>query len=108
LPLAQRPQWLMTSCARRCISGLPRCTESKSSAAEFVPVAIELAALPPMPMRMPGPAQLDQQAARRKRDLLVRQRGVDAAQAAGDHDGLVVAALQRVASERTDCSYSRK
>ena len=30
-PSAQ--QWLMTSCARRWISGLPRCTESKSSAA---------------------------------------------------------------------------
>ena len=48
-------QWLMTSCARRWISGLPRCTESKSSAAALAPAAIELAALPPMPMRMPGP-----------------------------------------------------
>ncbi|MCY1533781.1 hypothetical protein D9M68_691290 [compost metagenome] len=48
-------QWLMTSCARRSISGLPRCTESKSSSAALAPVAIELAALPPMPMRMPGP-----------------------------------------------------
>ncbi|MNY10702.1 hypothetical protein D3C86_1436910 [compost metagenome] len=45
----------MTSCARRSISGLPRCTESKSRSAVFVPVAIELAAPPPMPMRMPGP-----------------------------------------------------
>ena len=45
----------MTSCARRWISGLPRCTESKSSAAVLVPAAIELAAPPPMPMRMPGP-----------------------------------------------------
>ncbi|MNT76347.1 hypothetical protein D3C72_2153370 [compost metagenome] len=52
-PCAQ--QWLMTSCARRSISGLPRCTESKSSSAALVPVAMELAALPPMPMRMPGP-----------------------------------------------------
>ena len=52
-PRAQ--QWLMTSCARRCISGLPRCTESKSSAALLLPAAIELAAPPPMPMRMPGP-----------------------------------------------------
>ena len=47
--------WLITSCARRSISGLPRCTESKSSDAALVPDAIELAALPPMPMRMPGP-----------------------------------------------------
>lgn len=46
--------WLMTSCARRSISGLPRCTESKSSAALLAPAAIELAAPPPMPMRMPG------------------------------------------------------
>ena len=52
-PSAQ--QWLMTSCARRCISGLPRCTLSKSSAAVLLPAAIELAAPPPMPMRMPGP-----------------------------------------------------
>ncbi len=48
-------QRLMTSCARRCISGLPRCTESKSSAVAFAPAAIELAAPPPMPIRMPGP-----------------------------------------------------
>jgi hypothetical protein len=52
-PSAQ--QWLMTSCARRWISGLPRCTLSKSSAAVLLPAAIELAAPPPMPMRMPGP-----------------------------------------------------
>ena len=45
----------MTSCARRWISGLPRCTESKSSSAALAPAAIELAAPPPMPMRMPGP-----------------------------------------------------
>ena len=45
----------MTSWARRCISGLPRCTLSKSSAAVLLPAAIELAAPPPMPMRMPGP-----------------------------------------------------
>ena len=88
-PAAQ--QWLMTSCARRSISGLPRCTESKSSSAALAPVAIELAAPPPMPMRMPGPAQLDQQRAGRELDLL-RQAGVDGAQAAGDHDGLVIAA----------------
>ena len=48
-------QWLMTSCARRWISALPRCTESKSSSAALAPAAIELAAPPPMPMRMPGP-----------------------------------------------------
>src|SRR5260363_247301 len=41
--------------ARRCISGLARWTESKSSAAQFAPAAIELAAPPPRPIRMPGP-----------------------------------------------------
>ncbi len=46
---------LMTSCARRSISGLPRWTESKSRSAVLVPVAIDDAALPPRPMRMPGP-----------------------------------------------------
>ena len=45
----------MTSCARRSISGLPRWTESKSRSAVLAPVAIDDAALPPMPMRMPGP-----------------------------------------------------
>ncbi len=48
-------QWLMTSCARRWISGLPRCTESKSSSAALAPAAIDDAAPPPRPMRMPGP-----------------------------------------------------
>lgn len=42
-----------------------------------------------------GPAELDQQRAGRELDLL-RLRGVDAAKAARDHDGLVVAALHRV------------
>ena len=45
----------MTSCARRCISALPRCTESKSRSAAFAPVAIEDADPPPMPISMPGP-----------------------------------------------------
>jgi hypothetical protein len=35
--------------------GLPRCTESKSRSAVLVPAAIDEAAPPPMPMRMPGP-----------------------------------------------------
>ena len=39
-----------------------------------------------------GPAQLDQQAARRKRHL-VRLSGIDHAQTAGNHDGLVVTTL---------------
>ena len=48
-------QALITSCARRSISGLPRCTESKSRSAVLAPVAMELAAPPPIPMRIPGP-----------------------------------------------------
>ncbi len=61
----------MTSCARRSISGLPRCTESKSSSAALAPVAIELAALPPMPMRMPGPPSWISSAPAGKRIFLV-------------------------------------
>ncbi|CFO06754.1 Uncharacterised protein [Bordetella pertussis] len=45
----------MTSCARRSSSGLPRCTESKSSSAELLPMLMLEAAPPPMPMRSPGP-----------------------------------------------------
>src|SRR6218665_181257 len=84
-------QWLMTSCARRWISGLPRCTESKSSPAALLPVAIELAAPPPMPMRMPGPPSCTSSVPAGKRNFS-DQRGIDHAQTAGEHDGLVVAA----------------
>ena len=45
----------MTSCARRWISALPRCTESKSRSAVLAPVAIDEAEPPPMPISMPGP-----------------------------------------------------
>ncbi len=90
--LAERcQQWLMTSCARRWISGLPRCTESKSSSAAFAPVAIELAAPPPMPMRMPGPPSWISSVPAGKSILCVKRRG-DRAEAAGDHDRLVIAA----------------
>ena len=44
-----------TSCARRWISALPRCTESKSRSAVFAPVAIDDAAPPPIPISIPGP-----------------------------------------------------
>jgi hypothetical protein len=66
----------MTSCARRWISGLPRCTLSKSSAAVLLPAAIELAAPPPMPMRMPGPAQLHQQRAGAEGQLVRLRRSM--------------------------------
>ncbi|MDZ7747672.1 MAG: hypothetical protein U5K43_01580 [Halofilum sp. (in: g-proteobacteria)] len=45
----------MTSWQRRCISGLPRCTEAKSSSASLAPLATEEAAPPPRPMRIAGP-----------------------------------------------------
>ena len=45
----------ITCCARRWISALPRCTESKSRLARFAPPPIEEAAPPPMPISMPGP-----------------------------------------------------
>ena len=53
--MASAQQALITSCARLSISGLPRCTESKSKSAVLVPVVMEEAALPPMPIRIPGP-----------------------------------------------------
>ncbi|EXI73020.1 MAG: hypothetical protein AW07_02952 [Candidatus Accumulibacter sp. SK-11] len=52
-PICQ--QRSMTSCARRCISGLPRCTEAKSRSSVLLPVLIELAAPPPRPISIPGP-----------------------------------------------------
>jgi hypothetical protein len=45
----------ITSCARRWISALPRCTESKSRSSVFAPARIDEAAPPPMPISMPGP-----------------------------------------------------
>src|SRR5215471_3626362 len=60
-----------TSWARRSISALPRCTESKSRSATFAPASIDEAAPPPMPISMPGPEIPD---------------------AARDHDRLVIAA----------------
>ena len=53
----------MTSCARRCISAFPRCTESKSSSAALAPVAIDDAAPPPMPINIPGPPSCTMSAA---------------------------------------------
>ncbi len=81
----------ITSCARRSISALPRCTESKSRSAVLTPVAIDDAAPPPMPMSMPGPPSWDEQRSGRQR-VLVRVLVADVADAAGDHDRLVIAA----------------
>ena len=54
-PAPSAQQRSITSCARRWISALPRCTESKSRSAVFVPVVIDEADPPPMPISMPGP-----------------------------------------------------
>ena len=51
-------------------------------------------------------AELDQQRARRKLDL-VRLRGIDHAQAAGQHDRLVVAALLGLRLRRASCVLDR-
>jgi hypothetical protein len=59
----------------------------------LVPVAIELAALPPMPMRMPGPPKLDQQRTGGEQNLLVSPASIT--QAACNHDGLVILAGRR-------------
>jgi hypothetical protein len=71
--------------------GVAALHESKSSSAALVPVAMELAAPPPMPMRMPGPPSWISSVPAGN-SIFLRLPRVDAAQAAGDHDGLVVAA----------------
>ena len=45
----------MTCCARRWISGLPRCTEAKSSCSLAAPLPCEEAAPPPRPISIAGP-----------------------------------------------------
>ena len=45
----------MTSCARRWISGLPRCTEAKSRSALDAPLFTDEAAPPPSPISIAGP-----------------------------------------------------
>ena len=64
----------MTSCARRSISGLPRCTESKSSSAALAPAAIELARAAAHADAHAGAAELDQQRAGRELDLVRLRR----------------------------------
>lgn len=80
----------MTSWARRSISGLPRCTESKSRASELEPVVMDEAAPPPRPMRMPGPPRTIRRLPG-GRHVLLRLVVADVADAAGEHDRLVVA-----------------
>ena len=55
LSAPSRRQRSITSWQRRCISGFPRCTDAKSSAASPLPDAAEDAAPPPRPMRIAGP-----------------------------------------------------
>ena len=57
----------------------------------FAPVAIDDAAPPPMPISMPGPPSWTSSVPIGER-LLVRVVGADVADAAGDHDRLVIAA----------------
>jgi hypothetical protein len=66
-PICQ--QRSMTSCARRWISGLPRCTEAKSRSAVLVPVAIDGGRAAAQADQHAGAAELDQQRAGRKVDL---------------------------------------
>ena len=87
-PIAQ--QALMTSCARRSISGLPRWTESKSRSARVAAGRHRRGGAAAHADAHARPAQLHQQAADRQR-FLFGMRGRDVADAAGDHDGLVIA-----------------
>src|SRR5207253_510880 len=74
-PAAQ--QRSITSCARRCISALPRCTEAKSRSALELPLPTEEAAPPPSPMSMagqPSTTSFAPQGARGERDDQARLR----------------------------------
>ena len=90
----------MTSCARRCISGLPRCTDAKSRS------ALEAGA-DRRPRRRRGrsasPGRRGPRGLRRPSRPSRRARA-DVAEAAGDHDRLVVAARAPGGSPGTCCS----
>jgi hypothetical protein len=60
----------MTSCARRWISGLPRCTLSKSSAAVLLPAAMRAGRAAAHADAHARPAQLHQQRAGAKGQLV--------------------------------------
>jgi hypothetical protein len=91
-PSAQ--QRSMTSWQRRSISALPRCTEAKSRSACSRPSAIDEAAPPPRPISIAGPpSTTSARAPTGSRPS--RRAGADVAEAAGDHDRLVVAAHAR-------------
>ena len=97
----------MTSCARRWISALPRCTESKSRSAVLAPVAIDDAAPPPRPISMPGPPSWISSAPSASGSLCACV-GADVADAAGDHDRLVVAAHLAARPPARRCGSSRR
>ena len=88
-PSAQ--QRSITSCARRWISALPRWTESKSRSAVFVPVVIDEADPPPMPMSMPGPPNWISSEPAGTSALCACSAWM-LPDAAGQHDRLVIAA----------------
>ena len=92
-PSAQ--QRSITSCARRCISALPRCTESKSRPRGVGAGAERGRGAAAHPDQHAGPAEVHEQRAGRHVRLL-RVRGADVADAAREHDRLVVAAHDAV------------
>jgi hypothetical protein len=104
-PSAQ--QRSITSCARRWISALPRCTESKSRSSVLAPVPMLEAAPPPMPISMPGPPSWISSAPAGSVAFADVCAPRDVADAAGDHDRLVVAAHTPPTSARR-CGSSRR
>ena len=107
-PSAQ--QRSMTSCARRCISGLPRCTEAKSSCGTRDATAHRRGRTAAEADQHRGTAQHDETCADRNVGFLdVRPPNI--AEAAGDHDRLVIAAHdqsgRRQAAART-CGSSQQ
>ena len=108
-PSAQ--QRSMTSCARRCISALPRCTEAKSSSSLELPLPSEEAAPPPRPMSMAGPPSTMSGAPTGTSPFSTCARRM-LPSAAGDHDRLVIAAhaaaADRPAARARRCGNSRR
>ena len=92
-PIAQQAS--ITSCARRCISGLPRCTDAKSRSARCSrPHPSEEAAPPPSPIRSAGPPSTTMRRAGHHGRLL-DVAPADVAEPARDHDRLVITAQSR-------------
>ena len=112
LPSPSAEQRSITSWQRRCISALSRCTDAKSRSSCDDPDASDDAAPPPRPISIAGPPSTTSARARRNVGLL-HVLGADVAEAARDHDRLVIAVAPRRSAVLLDlhleaCGSSRQ